>query len=242
MSARGFRLAGDGDLRRLAAAEIEHHPGRELEARHHEGRIDAALEAVARVGVDAELAAGLGDVERLPERRFDQHVGRGRRAARCLAAHDAGDRLDAALVGDDADGRVERVGLAVEREQGFALAGAPDGEVAVHLGGVEHVQRSAAVVGKVIGDVDQRVDRTQPDGEEPALQPFRRRAVLHAAHQPQPEGRTERGRRPKSSVTVTGQGKRPSTGSTARSISCPCRPRRGRARCRGRRRSPPGWA
>ena len=65
-----LRIAGDDDLRRLAAAEVEHHPGRELQARHHEGRIDAALEAIARIGIDAELAAGLRDVERLPQRRF----------------------------------------------------------------------------------------------------------------------------------------------------------------------------
>ena len=50
----------------VAAAEIEHHRGRELEARQHEGGIDAALEAVARVRIDAELAAGLRDVERDP--------------------------------------------------------------------------------------------------------------------------------------------------------------------------------
>ena len=62
----GARIAGDDDLRRRAAAEIEHHLRRQLEAGQHEGRIDAALEAVARVGIDAELAAGLRDVERRP--------------------------------------------------------------------------------------------------------------------------------------------------------------------------------
>ena len=68
----------------------------------------------------AEPAAGAGDVERLPQRRFDQHVGRGLVAAGRLAAHDAGDRFDAGLVGDDADVRVERVGLAVERHHRLA--------------------------------------------------------------------------------------------------------------------------
>ena len=65
----------------------------------------------------------------------------------------------------------------------------------MHLGGVEHVQRPAAVVGDEIGDVDERVDRAQPDRGEPALQPVRGRAVLHAAHQAQRERRTQRGRR-----------------------------------------------
>ena len=118
---RRFRLAGDGDLRRRAAAKLHHHLGGELQPRHHEVRIDAALEAVARVGVDAELAPGLRDVERLPQRRLDQHVGGGLVAARGLAAHDAGERLDAVVVGDHAHGVVERVGLAVERQQLLAV-------------------------------------------------------------------------------------------------------------------------
>ncbi len=90
---------------------------RELEARQQEGRIDAALEAIARVRIDAELAAGLRDVERLPQRRLDQHVGGRLRAAGGLAAHDAGERFRPGLVGDHAHRVVERVGLAVEREQ-----------------------------------------------------------------------------------------------------------------------------
>ena len=53
----GSGIAGDDDLGRLAAAELDHQLRRQLEARQHEVRIDAALEAVARVGIDAELAA-----------------------------------------------------------------------------------------------------------------------------------------------------------------------------------------
>ena len=99
------------------------------------------------------------------------------------------------LVGDHAHRVVERVGLAVERQQAFARPGAAHREIAVHLGGVEHVQRPAAVVGDEVGDVDQRVDRAQPDRGEPALQPVGRRAVLHAAHEAQRERRAERRRR-----------------------------------------------
>ena len=93
-------IADDDVLRRRAAAELEHQLGRHLQARHHEGRIDAALEAVARIRIDAELAAGLGDVDLVPQRRFDQHVGGVLVAARGLAAHDAGERFDAVIVGD----------------------------------------------------------------------------------------------------------------------------------------------
>ena len=174
------RIAGDHDLRRRAAAEIEHHLRRELETGQHEIRIDAALETITRIGIDAELAAGLRDVERVPQRRFDQHVGGRLRAAGGFAAHDAGKRFDALLVGDDAHAVVERVGLAVEGEQRLAALRAPHGEIAVDLGGVEHMQRAAAVEGDEVGDVDQRVDRPQADGGEPLLQPVGRGAVLDA--------------------------------------------------------------
>ncbi len=53
------------------------------------------------------------------------------------------------------------------------------------------MQRPAAVVGDEVRDIDQRVDRAQPDGDEPFLQPVRRRAVLHAAHQAECKGRTQ---------------------------------------------------
>ena len=99
---------------------------RELGAGNAELRIDAALEAIARVGDDAELAAGLRDVGRVPQRAFDQHVARVLVAARMLAAHDAGDRFDAVVVGDDHHGLVERIGLAVEREHALARARAPN--------------------------------------------------------------------------------------------------------------------
>src|SRR6185437_13900152 len=58
-----MRLADYNILRRRTAAELHHHARRHLQPRHHEGSIDAALEAVARIRIDAELAAGLGDVD-----------------------------------------------------------------------------------------------------------------------------------------------------------------------------------
>ena len=96
-------IADDDVFRRRAAAQLHHQLGGQLEPRHHEGRIDAALEAVARIRIDAELAAGLRDVDLVPQRQFDQHVGGVLVAAGGLAAHDAGEQFDAVIVGDDAD-------------------------------------------------------------------------------------------------------------------------------------------
>ena len=187
-------LAGEEDLAWASATEIHDHLGGEFETRHVEGRVDAALVAVAGVGVDAELAAGLGDVERFPQRRLDENVGGRLRAAGELAADDAGQRFDAVFVGNHAHRRIERVGAAVERQQFLAVAGAANDEIALDLGGVEDVQRAVAVVGDEIGDIDQRVDGAQADGAQPLLQPGRRRAVLHAAHEAQAEGEAERRR------------------------------------------------
>ncbi len=87
--------AREHDLGGLAAAELQHELGGELQPRHGKGGIDAALEAETRIGNDPELAPGLRDIGRVPQRRFDQHVGRRFRAAARFAAHDAGERFDA---------------------------------------------------------------------------------------------------------------------------------------------------
>ncbi len=79
----------------FAAAQVHHHPRGEFEAGHAEVGVDAALEPVAGVGVDAQLAAGLGDVEGIPECGFDEHVGGALVAAGMLSAHDAGDGFNA---------------------------------------------------------------------------------------------------------------------------------------------------
>ena len=110
-------IPDDDILRRGAAAQFHHQLGRELQPRRHEGRIDAALEAIARIRIDAELAAGLRDVDLVPQRQFDQHVSGVLVAAGSLAAHDAGQQFDAVLVRDHADRGIKRVGAAVERQQ-----------------------------------------------------------------------------------------------------------------------------
>ena len=187
-------LAGEEDLAGRAAAELHDHVRGEIEARHVEGRVDAALVAIACIGVDAELAPGLGDVERLPQGQLDENVGGLLGAAGELAADDAGKRFDAIVVGNHAHGGIERVGAAVERKQLLALAGAAHDEIALDLGRVEDVQRAVAVIGDEIGDIDQRVDGAEPDGTQSLLQPGRRRAVLHPAHETQAEGQAERRR------------------------------------------------
>ena len=78
-----------------------------------------------------------------------------------LAAHHPAKPEHGAVVGDDAHVGVDRVGLAVERGERLALAPQPRADRALELVGVIDMQRPAAVVGDVVGDIDQRVDGAQ---------------------------------------------------------------------------------
>ena len=169
------------DLGRLAAAQFEDQPGRDFEARPDKGRVDAALEAVARVAGDLEPAPGRGGADRIEEGRLDKDLGRRLGAPGRLAADHAAEALHPGRVGDRGDFRVELVFAAVQREQLFAGPGEAHGQVAGELAGVEHMQRPVEVEGHEIGDVDEGRDRPQPDRFEAVAQPARARPVLQAA-------------------------------------------------------------
>ena len=98
------------------------------------------------------------------------------------------------IVGDDAGLGVERVGAPVERLDALARPRTAHHEVARHLRRVEDVQGPPPVVGDVVGDVDQRRDRAQADGDQPALHPVRARPVRHARHAAQREAGAQLGR------------------------------------------------
>ena len=155
--------AGPDDLGRLAAAQFEDQPRRDFQTGADKGRVDAALEAIARVADDVEPAAGRGGADRIEQRRLDIDLGRRLGAAGRLAADHAAEALHAVVVGDRGDLRVELVFAAVERQQPLARPREAHDEVAAELAGVEDVQRPVQVEGQEIGDVDQRRDRPQPD-------------------------------------------------------------------------------
>src|SRR5690606_5522012 len=55
---------------------------------------------------------------------------------------------------------------------------------ALELIGIIDVERTAAVEGHVVGDVNQRADRSEASGLQAVLHPRRRGAVLHALYKP----------------------------------------------------------
>ena len=173
--------AGDDEVAGFAAAQLEHGACRQLHAGGHEVGIDPALEAVARVALDLQLAAGRGGADRVEQGGLDEHVGRRAGAARGLAADHAAEAEHAGIVGDDGDGVVGRVFAAVERQELLAPGRQPDMDVAGDLVGIEHVQRTSDIEGIEVGHVDERGDRAQADRGEPVLQPLRAGPVRHAA-------------------------------------------------------------
>ena len=107
---------------------------------------------------------------------------RGLVAAGGLAADDAGQRLHARRVGNDAVFRARFYGFTVKAGEFLAIASAKFEEAARDFIRVEHMQRAAEVVGEEVGDVDQGVDRAQAHGFQALFQPFRAFAVFHAGH------------------------------------------------------------
>ena len=109
---------------------------------------------------------------------FEEHVDRLPGTTGDLAAHDAAKGFRFLLVGDDCHLVVEFVLLSVEGEEFLALSGQPDVNVAMDLVGIEDMQRPAMGHGEQVGDVDQRRDGPETDGEQLLLQPVGARAVL----------------------------------------------------------------
>ena len=121
---------------------------------------------------------------------FEQHVGGALRHFGVETAHDAGESDGARAIGDDQHLRVELALLAVERHHLLAGARAAHAELAAGNGGeIVGVQRLAALPETEVGGVDDVVDRARADRLEPAHQPLRRRADLHAADHPRDEAR-----------------------------------------------------
>jgi hypothetical protein len=147
-TAAGFTFAADGNDQRRDP----------LDVLHRRCGIDAALEAMPGVGGELVAARASGDCLGPPERRLDVDVLRRVRDRGALTTHDAGERLDAAVVGDDADLLVEGDGAAVEQLQRLPRLRPAHGEAAVDGVEVEDVRGPAELEHDVVRDVDQRRD------------------------------------------------------------------------------------
>ena len=134
-------------------------------------RVDAALEAVAGVGMQRESAGGAADVARGEVGAFQKDVRGAFDDAGFLTAHDASDGDGAGVVGDDEVFGEKGVFLAVEREDLFAFLGAADGDAALEFIEVKGVQALAHLHHHIVGDIDDVVDGAEADAFEAGFQP-----------------------------------------------------------------------
>ena len=139
------RCAGNSPLRRLPAGELQDEIGCVIEAGHDIGRINAALEPIARIGLHARLAAGRGCAHGIEVGALDEDVGGLLGAGAALTADDAAETQRTAVVGDHAHGLVDLVLLAVERQETLARTAEPGPNGALELVGIVDVERAAAV-------------------------------------------------------------------------------------------------
>ena len=167
----------------FATTKFDHVARREVETFSDIVRVHAALEAVAGIRVDTQLPSRARRANGIEPGALDEDV-RGRfRDTGGFATHDAGEAQHAAVISDDAHFLVERVGLAIQRQQRLALAGEAGVDLTLELVGVIDVQRTRTIQRDQVRDVDEGGDRAQADGLEPLLQPGWRGHVLHATHE-----------------------------------------------------------
>ncbi len=102
-----------------------------------------------------------------------------------LATHDTGNRFGTVFIGDHIHARLELIVSLVEAENGFAVFGRTNCQIALDLSRIEDVQRATKIKCHVIGDIHQCIDWAQADSLQALLHPFRAWAVFHALDQTQ---------------------------------------------------------
>ena len=146
--------------------------GRALHRDARQFRIDAALEAMRGIGVQAELARAAHDRRRREMRGFEEDVARRIGDARIVAAHDAGEGEGLSAVGDRREiGSTAclrcRRAISAFRQRAHGARRWRRASFAV----VERMHRLAEFQHHVLGDVDEGAD-----GRMPAR---RKRSAIH---------------------------------------------------------------
>ncbi|ABA47491.1 hypothetical protein BURPS1710b_1895 [Burkholderia pseudomallei 1710b] len=183
------------DGARLAAADVENQLRDALDVLDGRRVIDAALEAMRRVGREVVFARAAADAVRPPERGFEIDVRRVERDGRAVAAHDAREALDLSAVGNHPDRLVELDRVAVQELERLAALAPAHVDAAVDLVEIEYVRRAAQLEHHVVRDVDERRHAALARALEALDHPVRRlRARVHAANHAAGEAAAQIGR------------------------------------------------
>jgi hypothetical protein len=167
------------------AGELGQQPRRPVDRAPHAGRVDLALEAVRRLGRQAEPARRAAHAARVEVRALEEDVGRARGHLGLGAAHYAGDRDRALGVGDHEVVRGERARGTVQRRDLLVGARATHADLpAVDRRPVERVQRLSELEQHEVRHVDDDVDRAHAGRGKPLGEPRRTRPDRDAAHEP----------------------------------------------------------
>jgi hypothetical protein len=139
-------------------------------------RVDAALEASARLAPQLQPLRRTRDSHRLEVRGLEEDLARGVGDLGRGPTHDPGDRLRRALgVTDEEIGRSELSLHTVERRHALPVAREPHDDAAPgQLREVERVQGLVALEQHVVGDVDDVADRSHAGLHQPLHHPRRR--------------------------------------------------------------------
>ena len=150
---------------------IHDHAHSQFQPDRREFRVDATFKTIARIGIDFQRAARVGDLHRIPIGAFDEHIHRVLGAAGVQTTHDTRDAFGAVVIRNDHLTRLQRVGFFIERNDFLAAFGTVHTQIAGDLVRVKNVQRAVAIVGEKVGDIDQETDRAQANGAQRVLQP-----------------------------------------------------------------------
>ncbi len=148
-----------GDRARGAAGQVQDQAGSVLDGGTRQRRVDAALEAMAGIGMQAQLAATAHDRGGREVRRLQEHGGGVIGDTGVEAAHQASQRDRAIGVGDDQEAVVQRGIAAVQQFQRFAGTRTAHADAALQGAQVEGVHRLAQLQHHVLGDIHQQRHR-----------------------------------------------------------------------------------
>ena len=153
----------------------------------HRRRVNAALEAVARVGGHAQCTPRGPYLPGLEERALEQNVRRIFRDFGVPPSHHAGNRHGALCVTDHEHVGCDRASLAVQRHQGLPGTCAADHDRGIRQAvQVEGVERLTQLQHDVVGGVHDAVDGAGSRGPQPIREPPGRRPDGNAPdHGPQ---------------------------------------------------------
>ena len=151
------RLVVDGaDLCLWRAANVEHQLGDALDVLHRQLRVHTTFESVTRIGREVVATRAARDGCGPPEGGFDVDIlgviGHGG----SVAAHDACERFDLAVVSDHADLLVHSHGVAIEQLERFARLAPAHLQAAVDFVQIKNMRRTTKLEHHVVGDVHQR--------------------------------------------------------------------------------------